>query len=984
MTSATPWSVKGIDPRAREAAREAARRRGLTIGEWLNQAILANEAALAAVRTDSPARSDGPDPALADALAELTLRVDANDRRAALAIGTMDRSLTDIGRRLEAAGGGAAVSGDVDGLLAELREAQATLLHRMRRLEDEDVAALRAEGAGRRDQLSALDENVSQLAEHVTGAEAKTGEALNALRASLASLDEKVAQARPEIDQQELDARFAAIAENLSDEVESARAALAGQLADVLGELRPEEMRAALGDLSKRIAAAERRHAQTIEAVSIEIKRLNESMERRLRAVEARNDDSVAARDQARELAETVEQRFAQMASREAAFADHISDEVGRVADRLEHRVALSEQRGADAIGQIGEQIAVVAERLHERQDRLAADVSDRLLDNEQRQSAHLNDALQTLSGVLEEIEARAAGQANPVNNAMSAFADRLNALEARIAAPAAVPVAPAPMAQTPIASFKESATEIASPATIEPFAAPSRTSPPGLDDEALAHHHEALREVAAHLAAKRIAESDGDLPDTIFVEDIEARFDQAEGFGGAADDLGRYRLADDPFADMTNEQTAEEEELFWGTGESESAPQALAAETAAHDEEPFGSFESESISLSYSEDDDARYLENSKPDAFDRDVFDAGLDLEPAVKNDYLSQARRAAQAQYEPVIPDHAPAKTQKAGLRGLSSLVLWTAAGAVAAALAGGALYYSEYPGAEPSAAAPEALPPDAAPGSIAESAVKATTEAPAPAAEPLQQEAPPPAATETAPAPAEAPARAAPLHPTSAPADRSPGVTLEQAAQRGDSAAQYQLALRRFEEARAADAVALLRRAADNGYPMAQYRLAKAFERGEGVAANKEMARRWTERAAFAGNARAMHDLGFYLASASPPALDEAAAFSWFKRAAELGVADSQFNVAMMYLQGRGAAPDTAQAYFWFQVAAAGGDQDAAARGGMIERQLGAAAKPLRERARAYTARPLIAEANGLIEKSWTEDQLQAAADTRPRT
>jgi localization factor PodJL len=37
---AAPWQVKGIDPEARETAREAARRSGLSVGQWLNTVIL--------------------------------------------------------------------------------------------------------------------------------------------------------------------------------------------------------------------------------------------------------------------------------------------------------------------------------------------------------------------------------------------------------------------------------------------------------------------------------------------------------------------------------------------------------------------------------------------------------------------------------------------------------------------------------------------------------------------------------------------------------------------------------------------------------------------------------------------------------------------------------------------------------------------------------------------------------------------------------
>ena len=40
-----PWQVKGIDPEARETAREAARRSGVSVGRWLNSVILDQAAA---------------------------------------------------------------------------------------------------------------------------------------------------------------------------------------------------------------------------------------------------------------------------------------------------------------------------------------------------------------------------------------------------------------------------------------------------------------------------------------------------------------------------------------------------------------------------------------------------------------------------------------------------------------------------------------------------------------------------------------------------------------------------------------------------------------------------------------------------------------------------------------------------------------------------------------------------------------------------
>lgn len=43
MKPGVPWSVKGIEPKARESAKDAARQAGMTLGEWLNHTILEQE-----------------------------------------------------------------------------------------------------------------------------------------------------------------------------------------------------------------------------------------------------------------------------------------------------------------------------------------------------------------------------------------------------------------------------------------------------------------------------------------------------------------------------------------------------------------------------------------------------------------------------------------------------------------------------------------------------------------------------------------------------------------------------------------------------------------------------------------------------------------------------------------------------------------------------------------------------------------------------
>jgi TPR repeat protein len=189
-------------------------------------------------------------------------------------------------------------------------------------------------------------------------------------------------------------------------------------------------------------------------------------------------------------------------------------------------------------------------------------------------------------------------------------------------------------------------------------------------------------------------------------------------------------------------------------------------------------------------------------------------------------------------------------------------------------------------------------------------------------------------------------------------------LEQAALEGNLIAQYELAIQRISIGRTTEGVAMLRSVADRGFPMAQYRLAKLYERGEGVPVDLSVARQWTEFAAENGNRRAMHDLGVYLARGEGGPRDETVAAHWFRQAAELGVADSEFNLGILYQQGRGVDSNPNEALFWFLVAARQGDRDAAARAAELEAdRLPAQVEQARSRAETFRPRAANAMANG---------------------
>jgi localization factor PodJL len=128
-------------------------------------------------------------------------------------------------------------------------------------------------------------------------------------------------------------------------------------------------------------------------------------------------------------------------------------------------------------------------------------------------------------------------------------------------------------------------------------------------------------------------------------------------------------------------------------------------------------------------------------------------------------------------------------------------------------------------------------------------------------------------------------------------------------------------------------------AEGGSAAAQTYLARLYETGHAnVVQNFTEARRWTARAADAGDPAAMHNLALYYfrGEGGPP--DAAAAAQWFKKAAEHGVVDSQYNLGLLYQSGSGVPRDLIQAYKWFQIAANAGDSEARASALDLEAKL----------------------------------------------
>lgn len=109
---------------------------------------------------------------------------------------------------------------------------------------------------------------------------------------------------------------------------------------------------------------------------------------------------------------------------------------------------------------------------------------------------------------------------------------------------------------------------------------------------------------------------------------------------------------------------------------------------------------------------------------------------------------------------------------------------------------------------------------------------------------------------------------------------------------------------------------MRRAAANGYPAAQYRLACYYYYGDGVEKNIQEAMKWYTLAAQKGFLSAQYNLGlcYYVE------LNFTEAVKWFTLAAEKGHSKSQYRLAICYHNGQGVDKNIKEAKKWCTLAA----------------------------------------------------------------
>lgn len=366
MSAGAPWSVKGIDPKAREVAKDLARRSGMTLGEWLNRVILEDdipdEVTDETQLSERPLRIEAPrlravPPAaplatpdlarVAHALDRLTDRIEASETRTGLAISSVEHSVRQALARIETAEreqhAGAV---RLEGLLAETQAEVSYNGERVRRLEAEaggprsaEVLRMIEASLARAEPEQMVEAVLERLGDRLAMAEARTAAALDELKRSLSGLDRRLGSVErggsPATEQ-----RFEALAQTLTQRVEAVRAEVADALASTAGPA----FEARFATLTEQVSVAERRSAQAVEDIGRQVLAMAEAVGRKLTTVDERSAEAI----------------------------DQVGTEVARIAGAVELRLARAEQTQAESFERLTAEFTRMSETLSSRPEAVA------------------------------------------------------------------------------------------------------------------------------------------------------------------------------------------------------------------------------------------------------------------------------------------------------------------------------------------------------------------------------------------------------------------------------------------------------------------------------------------------------------------------------------------------------------------------------------------------------------------------------------
>ncbi|WP_291843947.1 peptidoglycan-binding protein [Maricaulis sp.] len=801
-----------------------------------------------------------------------------------------------------------------------------SLEERLARLENraEDFAGLAKTREDRTSEtLNGLHTSTEMLKARIEGSERVTNDAARLLETSFTRLDDRLRQleTRNSSDTVELERRFERLTDDVARTIAETRNQVSQALNKAAAEPRVDRLEDALAKALDRIDTAERRQGDNMARLGEEITKLAGAIDRRLTESERRSTDALRESQSEQKL----DRRLDEVRQEQKDSMKRMGEEVTRLGRALGDRIVKSEERSAAIVETATDRMAQMMDRLEQsgREDNL----DDRLRQSEERTAQRIEDALSGVKDRMSAVRAETEQALSPVQRAMSALADRLEAIEGRgrPAEPATssdpapdpetaaadeidfdTPLAPPPQAETPNGGFDMDGDDpfLAEAAHAAPLAGKPAATP-------------ILREQPARPAPSQAALTQAPMP----VNQAPAAPSQARGpVQPPAQPARPQRMgatADADFLAAARERTrAGMPGYIAEHGEQRSGPQSGFGRTLL--------YTLPVIALIMLSGAGALLIWEAWQGDGQR------VAAEAAAERSFIAQVEADLSGNERGASADAAPAA-------------------------------------ARPEPAAVEETPAPQARGAETRAPDAQATDVPtAQTRAPANQVADSsgmslPASMESTAAPTPAPNRAAGPDTTNQPGR----TTLESAAAEGNPVARYQLGVRSLENGDAATAAILLRRAAEQGVPAAQYRYGKLLETGEGVEINLEDARRWTERAANAGHRRAMHNLGvmYYYGTGAAQNMEMAA--RWFQEAALLGLRDSQFNLALLYETGDGVPLSLPDAYAWFTIAASETDPTASERAATLAEMITPEAlEAARTTAAGFTPRPIDGEANGI--------------------
>ncbi len=945
-----PWSVKGIDPRAREAAKAAAQRAGMTLGEWMNQRLLNDNFAPAQERARFTAPgslsilgSNANYPESQDALEELTARLEAAERRSTLAITGIDQTVLGLLTRLE---GMEKVHDNLTGKLENSLDALETVTAKTREEIDRvgyKVDRATEDTARRIDtvaehtelqldqtrhelskELELVNNRSDELSQRLSTAERSTDHAVRALEASMDALEKRLRQTEKQAGENSqaglsdtFNRRFKTLSEELIHVVAQTRGQLAAQIEAQAAAPRLEKFEASLRAVRGHIANSEKRHADTLERIAGEVGKLGSAIDHRF---------CEAERNTAISLDKMLDARFTEFQNDHASAIDKIGDGLTGAMTRLEEKLNIVEaQRGAE--------------------DSLEA----RIIASEERTAKMVEDALQRIQDRLDTKTSDTEDEDSPVQRAMLALAERLEALEGVVKNPPPFD----PGHDTNLQGYDGVTLPDASTASsINPALEEVLTPPMQFDDDAAP----SLPPLSPDLDTAPFAHTEEDpqsAPETV-ISPLYSPMDTAQYAPAGATADSEFLSAARRSVRMSGEQNPRHDKAVASGG---SRKFLVAASVIAI------------ITLAGAG--GMAFMGLGKAPAGTDAVADAGSEWDPLI--DGAAKPAQSAQL-LNPVDAIAGEGQAQDPELDGGENQITERAS-------------INEAPKNINKVAKSPVKNRTAGRSGQQKPPVKSQTRRPVKTASAQTTITPTPQpTTPVSSAPLEQPGKAV-IQPvvarntTATPPTRNTNqrLTIQQAAANGDPIAQFQLASAKLDAGDMQEGVKLMQQAANRGLPIAQYRLGKLFEEGTGVPKDIKEARRWTERSANGGNRRAMHNLAMVYAEGNglPQSYEQAA--KWFQEAARMGLTNSQYNLAFLYEQGLGVPESLAQAFAWYSIAAKAGDDGAKARADEIGANLSPATKSEAEAIiTSFRPRPLDLAANGIFRNiTWARPQLNTA-------